>query len=40
MLANRATIHITQIRRYQAGTNQPTLSVLRARALALPASTD
>ena len=28
-LANAAHIHVTQLRRYEAGTSQPTLDVLR-----------
>lgn len=39
-LADRAGVHVTQLRRYEAGTNQPTLDVLRALALALSVSTD
>ena len=33
-LADHVGIHVTQIRRYEAGTNQPTLDVLRALAVA------
>jgi transcriptional regulator with XRE-family HTH domain len=39
-LADRAGVHVTQLRRYEAGTNQPTLNVLRALALALCVSTN
>ncbi len=39
-LADRASIHVTQVRRYEAGTSQPTLDVLRALALALNTSAD
>lgn len=39
-LADSAAIHVTQLRRYEAGTAQPTLDVLRRLALALRASTD
>jgi transcriptional regulator with XRE-family HTH domain len=35
-----ARIHVTQLRRYEAGTNQPTLDVLRALAVALAVSAD
>lgn len=37
-LAERSGAHVTQIRRYEAGTSQPTLDVLRALALALSVS--
>ncbi len=40
VLADRAAIHVTQVRRYEAGTSQPTLDVLRALALALNTSAD
>lgn len=40
VLADRANIHVTQVRRYEAGTSQPTLDVLRALALALNTSAD
>nr|WP_322778625.1 helix-turn-helix transcriptional regulator [Frankia sp. Cas4] len=33
-------MHVTQLRRYEAGTNQPTLDVLRSPAIALSVSTD
>jgi len=39
-LADTVGIHVTQIRRYEAGTNQPTLDVLRALAIALAVTTD
>lgn len=39
-LADLAGAHVTQIRRYEAGTSAPTLDVLRNLALALNASTD
>lgn len=39
-LADLAGVHVTQLRRYEAGTNQPTLDVLRALAIALSISTD
>jgi len=39
-LADRIGIHVSQVRRYEAGTNQPTLDVLRAIAVALSVTTD
>ena len=39
-LAERANTHVTQIRRYEAGTSTPTLDVLRNLALALNTSAD
>jgi transcriptional regulator with XRE-family HTH domain len=39
-LAGRSGAHVTQIRRYEAGTSQPTDDVLRALALALNVSAD
>ncbi len=39
-LARKVGIHRTQIRRYEAGTSQPTLDVLRGLAVALSVSTD
>lgn len=39
-LAERSGAHVTQIRRYEAGTSQPTLDVLRSLALALNVSAD
>jgi transcriptional regulator with XRE-family HTH domain len=40
VLADRSGIHVSQIRRYEAGTSQPTLDVLRNLALALNTSAD
>ena len=39
-LAERSGAHVTQIRRYEAGTSAPTLDVLRNLALALNTSAD
>jgi transcriptional regulator with XRE-family HTH domain len=39
-LAGRSGAHVTQIRRYEAGSSQPTLDVLRSLALALNISAD
>ena len=39
-LADQVGVHVTQIRRYEAGTSQPTLDVLRALAVGLSVSTD
>lgn len=39
-LADAVGVHVTQLRRYEAGTNQPTLDVLRALAVALAVTTD
>ncbi|WP_328995302.1 helix-turn-helix transcriptional regulator [Kribbella sp. NBC_01245] len=39
-LSDRSGAHGTQIRRYEAGTSQPTLDVLRSLALALNVSAD
>ena len=39
-LADAVGVHVTQLRRYEAGTNQPTLDVLRALAVALTVTTD
>lgn len=39
-VADAAGAHVTQIRRYEAGTSQPTLDVLRNLALALSTSAD
>lgn len=39
-LADRAGVHVTQVRRYEAGTAAPTLDVLRNLAIALHVSTD
>lgn len=39
-LADTIGVHVTQIRRYEAGTNQPTLDILRALATTLAVTTD
>lgn len=39
-LADLAGVHLTQIQRYEAGTAQPTLDVMKKLAIALTASTD
>lgn len=39
-LAEQVGIHVIQIRRYEAGTSQPTLDVIRRLAIALQVSTD
>lgn len=39
-LADRVGIHVTQVRRYEAGTSAPTLDVLRNIAISLSATTD
>jgi transcriptional regulator with XRE-family HTH domain len=39
-LAERIGVHVAQIRRYEAGTSQPTLDVIRSLALALGVSAD
>lgn len=39
-LVERVGIHVTQIRRYEAGTSAPTLDVLRNIAIALAVTTD
>lgn len=39
-LADTIGIHITQLRRYEAGTSQPTLHALQALARALTCTTD
>lgn len=39
-LAELAGVHLTQIQRYEAGTAQPTLDVMKKLAVALTASTD
>ncbi len=39
-LADLAAVHLTQIQRYEAGTAQPTLEVMKKLAVALTASTD
>lgn len=39
-LADRVGIHVTQIRRYEAGTSSPTLDVLAKIAVAMNVTTD
>jgi transcriptional regulator with XRE-family HTH domain len=39
-LADLAAVHLTQIQRYEAGSAQPTLEVMKKLAVALSASTD
>jgi len=39
-LADEIKIHVTQLRRYEAGTSQPTLEVLKRLAVALHVSAD
>jgi transcriptional regulator with XRE-family HTH domain len=39
-LADAVGVHVTQLRRYEAGTSQPTLPVLRKLAVALSVSAD
>ena len=39
-LADAVGVHVTQLRRYEAGTSQPTLVVLRKLAVALSVSAD
>jgi transcriptional regulator with XRE-family HTH domain len=39
-LAERVGVHVSQLRRYEAGTSQPTLEVLRQMAKALGVSAD
>jgi transcriptional regulator with XRE-family HTH domain len=39
-LADRVGIHVTQIRRYEAGTSSPTLDVLAKIALSMNVTTD
>jgi transcriptional regulator with XRE-family HTH domain len=39
-LAEHAGVHVTQVRRYEAGTSAPTLDVLRNMAVALHVSID
>jgi transcriptional regulator with XRE-family HTH domain len=39
-LADRIGIHVVQLRRYEAGTSQPTLDVIRKLAVALTVSAD
>lgn len=40
VLADAVGIHVTQLRRYEAGSSQPTVEVLRKLALALHTSAD
>ncbi len=40
VLANKLEIHVSQLKRYEAGTSQPTLDVLRRIALSLHVSAD
>jgi transcriptional regulator with XRE-family HTH domain len=40
VLAERVGVHVSQLRRYEAGTSQPTLEVLRQLALTLSVSAD
>lgn len=40
VLADAVGVHVTQLRRYEAGTSQPTLAVLRKLAVALSVSAD
>ncbi len=39
-LADRVGIHVSQVRRYEAGGSQPTLDVLRNLAVVLSVSSD
>lgn len=39
-LADMVGVHVTQLRRYEAGTSQPTLEILRKLAIALSVSAD
>ncbi len=39
-LADLASVHVAQIRRYEAGDSQPTLDVIRKLAIGLSASAD
>ncbi len=39
-LADRVGVHVVQLRRYEAGTSQPTLDVIRNMAVALGISAD
>ena len=39
-LADKAGVHVVQLRRYEAGRAQPTLDVLKHMAIALSVSTD
>jgi transcriptional regulator with XRE-family HTH domain len=40
MLADRVSVHLTQINRYESGDSQPTLDVIRRLAIALTVSAD
>jgi len=40
VLADTVNLHVIQIRRYERGTSQPTLDVIRRLAVALSVSTD
>jgi transcriptional regulator with XRE-family HTH domain len=39
-LADLASVHVTQLRRYEAGSAEPSLRALRSLAMALSVSTD
>ncbi|HLI76804.1 MAG TPA: helix-turn-helix transcriptional regulator [Acidobacteriaceae bacterium] len=39
-LAEKIGVHVAQVRRYEAGTSQPTLDVIRSLAVALGVSAD
>jgi transcriptional regulator with XRE-family HTH domain len=39
-LADQVGVHLSQMRRYESGTSQPTLEVLRSLAIALSVSAD
>lgn len=39
-LADRISMHVVQLRRYEAGTSQPTLDVIRKLSTALQVSAD
>jgi transcriptional regulator with XRE-family HTH domain len=39
-LAEKIGVHVAQVRRYEAGTSQPTLDVIRSMAVALGISAD
>ena len=40
VLADKINIHVSQLKRYEAGTSQPTLDVLRKIAISLHVSSD
>jgi transcriptional regulator with XRE-family HTH domain len=40
LLAEKIGVHVAQVRRYEAGTSQPTLDVIRNMAVALGVSAD